>query len=157
MVYLYRPDRPDGALFAVHHEDLEGGQLLDSTSRGRGVPASQGARVTPSKLPAPAPEVAGVEEGGTPAPQPEAAHRLAQGDGVGAGLLHVTPRHFGLVTGHESGKIILGRCLFRGQTITEVNQNWTENISHSKISQKVKALVTADRDHSPYLYCGMED
>ena len=104
-----------------------------------------------------APEIAGVEEGGSPAPEPEAAHRLAQGDGVGAGLLHVTPRHFGLVTGHESGKIILGRCLFRGQTITEVNQNWTENISHSKISQKVKALVTADRDHSPYLYCGMED
>ena len=123
MVYLYRPDRPDGALFAVHHQDLEGGQLLGSVSRGRGVPARQGARVTPRKLPAPAPEVAGVEEGGTPAPapQPEAAHRLAQGDGVGAGLLHVTPRHSGLVTGHESGNIILGSCLFRGQTITEVN------------------------------------
>ena len=70
-----------------------------------------------------APEVAGVEEGGTPAPapQPEAAHRLAQGDGVGAGLLHVTPRHSGLVTVYESGNIILGSCLFRGQTITEVN------------------------------------
>ena len=89
-----------------------------------------------------APEVAGVEEGGTPAPapQPEAAHRLAQGDGVGASLLHVTPRHSEFVTGHESGKIVMGGCLFRGQTITEVNQNWALNISHSKILQKVKAL-----------------
>ena len=68
-----------------------------------------------------APEIAGVEEGGTPAPQPEAAHRLAQGDGVGAGLLQVTPRHFGLVTGHVGGEIFQGRCLSRGQTITEVN------------------------------------
>ena len=114
MVYLYRPDRPDGALLAVHHQDLEGGQLLDSTYRGRGVPASQGARVTPRKLPAPAPapEVAGVEEGGTPAPapQPEAAHRLAQGDGVGAGLLHVTPRHSGLVTEDFSGTLPLERA-----------------------------------------------
>ena len=93
MVYLYRPDRPDGALFAVHHEDLEGGQLFDSTSRGRGVPASQGARVTPSKLPAPAPEVAGVEEGGSPAPAPSpgAGPRPAQGDGVGPGLLEIPP------------------------------------------------------------------
>ena len=57
-----------------------------------------------------APEVAGVEEGGTPAPQPEAAHRLAQGDGVGAGLLHVTPRHSGLVTEDFSGTLPLERA-----------------------------------------------
>ena len=110
MVYLYRPDRPDGALLAVHHEDLEGGQLLDSTSRGRGVPASQGARVTPRKLPAsaPAPEVAGVEERGSPAPAPEpgAAPRPAQGDGVGPGLLEVPPRHFDYsVTGHADCRL----------------------------------------------------
>ena len=91
MVYLYRPDRPDGPLFAVHHEDLEGGQLLDSTSRGRGVPASQGARVTPCKLPAPAPEVAGVEEGRPPAPAPGAGPHPSQGDGVGPGLLEIPP------------------------------------------------------------------
>ena len=101
-----------------------------------------------------APQVAGVEEGGTPAPapQPEAAHRLAQGDGVGAGLLHVTPRHSGLVTvvtGHESGNIILGSCLFRGQTITEVNQNWDENISHSKISQKESESIILVAERRP--------
>ena len=100
-----------------------------------------------------APQVAGVEEGGTPAPaaapQPEAAHRLAQGDGVGAGLLHVTPRHSGLVTGHESGEIILGSCLFRGQTITEVNKNWDENISHSKISQKESESIILVAERRP--------
>ena len=119
MVCLYRPDRPDGALFAVHHQDLEGGQLLGSVCRGRGVPASQGARVTPRKLPAPAPEVAGVEERGPPAPAPEpgAASRPAQGDGVGPGLLQVPPRHFDYsVTGHADCRlsefgILSLRCL----------------------------------------------
>ena len=98
-----------------------------------------------------APEVAGVEEGGTPAPapQPEAAHGLAQGDGVGAGLLHVTPRHSGLVTGHVGGEIFQGRCLSRGQTITEVNLNWDENISHSKISQKESESIILVAERRP--------
>ena len=131
MVYLYRPDSPDGALFAVHHQDLEGGQLLDSASRGRGVPASQGTRVTPSKLPAPAPEVAGVEEGRPPAP--------AQGDGVSPGLLKIPARHFDYsFTGHKGPFRLYSVTICSGKVLI------LSQIDHIGVSETMdSSIVTA--------------